>query len=248
MRSRGRRRPCANAAAQARACWRYAVMIGVHDPPPSTGSPCRRRCSSTRRDRRPGFFRGIGAVGLTSTSISLFGNTPSKPKPSLLQRLRNLASLSRPFPRRREASGQPNFVAGGRPVDPLQDELEIESQLQPRHHRACQYGRSCRPYRRHPRAPVVGGGPAVPLRPRQRRRGAHGRFRGAFRARLCVRHVPEPRGCSILGASAPLDRASVLAIRSTCGPAWIDRSGAEAIGTGPIPWRTRSLPRPLSPH
>ena len=43
-------------------------MIGFLDPPPSAGSPCRRRCSSRRRDRRLGFLRGIGAVGLTNTS------------------------------------------------------------------------------------------------------------------------------------------------------------------------------------
>ena len=112
LRSRGRRGPCAKAAAQARARWRYAVMIGVRDPPPSAGSPRRRRCSSTRRDRRRGFLRGIGAVGLTRTSTSPFGNTPSKPKPSLLQRLRNLASLSRPFPRedRRAASQTSSLV------------------------------------------------------------------------------------------------------------------------------------------
>ncbi len=35
-----------------------------------------------------------------------------------------------PLPARREASGQPNFVASGRPVDPLQDELEIECQFE----------------------------------------------------------------------------------------------------------------------
>jgi hypothetical protein len=99
LRSRGRRGPCANAAAQARARWRYAVIIGFRDPPPSTGSPRRRRCSSTRRDRRAGFLRGIGEMGLTKTSISPFDRTPSNPKPSLRQRLRNLASFSRPFAR-----------------------------------------------------------------------------------------------------------------------------------------------------
>ena len=35
-----------------------------------------------------------------------------------------------PLPARGEASGQPNFVASGRPVDPLQDEIEIEGQLE----------------------------------------------------------------------------------------------------------------------
>jgi hypothetical protein len=34
---------CQGAPAQARARWRYAVMIGVRDPPPSAGSPRRRR-------------------------------------------------------------------------------------------------------------------------------------------------------------------------------------------------------------
>jgi hypothetical protein len=76
------------------------------------------------------FFRGIGADGLTKISTWPFGSTPSNPKPSILQRLRNLASLSRPLPARREASGQPNFVASGRLVDTLQDELEIEGQLE----------------------------------------------------------------------------------------------------------------------
>ena len=115
MRSRGRRGPCANAAAQARARWRYAVMIGVRDPPPSAGSPRRRRCSSTRRDRRRVFLRGIGAVGLTRTSTWPFGNTPSNPKPSLLQRLRNLASLSRPLPRdERRAASQTSSLAVAR--------------------------------------------------------------------------------------------------------------------------------------
>jgi hypothetical protein len=46
-----------------------------------------------------GFLRGIGAVGLTNTSTSPFDRTPTKPKPSLLQRLRNLASFSRTFSR-----------------------------------------------------------------------------------------------------------------------------------------------------
>jgi hypothetical protein len=42
-------------------------------------------------------LRGIGAVGLINTSTSPFERTPSKPKPSLRQRFRNLASFSRPF-------------------------------------------------------------------------------------------------------------------------------------------------------
>ncbi len=87
----------------------------LRDPPPSTGSPRRRRCSSTRRDRRPGFLRGIGAVGLTNTSISPFDRTPSNPNPSLRQRLRNLASFSRPFSRdERRAASQTSSHAAAR--------------------------------------------------------------------------------------------------------------------------------------
>jgi hypothetical protein len=129
LRSRGRLGPCANAAAQARARWRYAVIIGFRDPPPSTGSPRRRRCSSTRRDRRPGFLRGIGAVGLTNTSTSPFDRTPSKPKPSRRQRLRNRAFVFTPLVTRRTACGEPNFIACGSAIDPLQNELEVEGQL-----------------------------------------------------------------------------------------------------------------------
>ena len=115
LRSRGRRGPCANAAAHARARWRYVVMIGFRDPPPSTGSPRRRRCSSTRRDRRLGFLRGIGEVGLTKRSTSPFNCTASNPKPSLRQRLRNLASFSRPFSRdERRAASQTSSHAAAR--------------------------------------------------------------------------------------------------------------------------------------
>ena len=67
LRSRERRGPCANAAAQARVRWRYAVMIGVRDPPPSTGSPYPRRCSSTRRDRRPAFSRPRHSIALRAS-------------------------------------------------------------------------------------------------------------------------------------------------------------------------------------
>ena len=81
-------------------------MTGAREPPPSTGSPWRRWCSSTSRDRRRGSLRGMGAVGLTRISTRPAVVTPSMPKPSRRQRLRNLASLSRPLRRgeRRAAS------------------------------------------------------------------------------------------------------------------------------------------------
>ena len=80
--------------------------------PRSTGA---RRCSSTRRDRRREFLRGVGAFGLSRTSTSPFVDTPNKPKPSLRQRLRNLASLSRPLPRdERRAASQTSSQAAAR--------------------------------------------------------------------------------------------------------------------------------------
>jgi hypothetical protein len=104
-------------------------MIGVRDPPPSTGSPRQLQCSSTRRDRRPGFLRGIGAVGPTNTSTSPSVRTPSEPKPSLRQRLRNLASFSRPFARdERRAASQTSSHAAARST-PCKTSLELEGQL-----------------------------------------------------------------------------------------------------------------------
>ena len=47
---------------------------GVRDPPPSTGSPFPRWCSSTRRDRRRGFYVATAQLDLIRTPISPFGN------------------------------------------------------------------------------------------------------------------------------------------------------------------------------
>jgi hypothetical protein len=105
-------------------------MIGFRDPPPSAGSPRRRRCSSTRRDRRRGFLRGNGADGLIRTSTSLFGRYPEQAKTELFTKIAKSGIAFTPFTAGRETSGQPNFVAGGCTVDPLQDELEIEDQLE----------------------------------------------------------------------------------------------------------------------
>ena len=55
---------------------------------------------------------------------------PSNPKPSILTKVAKPGVALTPPPARREASGQPNFVARGRLVDTLQYELEIEGQLE----------------------------------------------------------------------------------------------------------------------
>src|SRR3954451_3614322 len=74
-------------------------MIGARVLPPIAGSPLRRRCSVTNRER---FFlsrRGLVVGGSTITSTAPVLVTASIPKPSRRQRLRYLTSLSRPLPR-----------------------------------------------------------------------------------------------------------------------------------------------------
>ena len=55
---------------------------------------------------------------------------PSNLKPSHSTKVAKPGVALTPPPARGEGSGQPNFVASGRPVDPLQDELEIEGELE----------------------------------------------------------------------------------------------------------------------
>ncbi len=74
-------------------------MIGARVLPPAAGSPCRRRCSSTSRDRRRGSRRGRHARGSTSSSTWPRGNTPRRPNPRKRQSLRTRGSASRPRPR-----------------------------------------------------------------------------------------------------------------------------------------------------
>ena len=102
--SRGRRGPSVSAVAQASACWRYAVMMGCLELPPSVGSPCLRRCSVTNCDRRCGSRRGRQALGSTSNSTQPAPKTASKPKPSSRHSLRTRGSCSRPRRDMRTAS------------------------------------------------------------------------------------------------------------------------------------------------
>src|ERR1700732_1680426 len=74
-------------------------MIGARVLPPSAGSPLRRRCSATRRERFFGSRRGLVVGGLTITSTSPALVTASIPKPSRRQRLPQRASLYLPLPR-----------------------------------------------------------------------------------------------------------------------------------------------------
>jgi hypothetical protein len=83
-------------AMQASARCRYAVMIGVRDPLPSAGSPRRRRWLLDEAGSAAVFCAASVQSDSPGPHLGPFGTTPSKPKPCLLQRLRNLASLSRP--------------------------------------------------------------------------------------------------------------------------------------------------------
>jgi hypothetical protein len=130
LRSRGRRGSCAKVAAQVRARRRYSVMIGVRDPPPSTGSPRRRRCSSTRQGSAAGNF----------CAASAHWDSPTRP-PRHSTTLR--ASRNRAFGKGSETARRldaPSRATSGkrraklrrmRQRDrPLQDELKIEGQLE----------------------------------------------------------------------------------------------------------------------
>ena len=108
-----RKSNAASASAQARARWRYAVVIGVRGPPRSTGSPFRRWCSSTRWDRRRGFLRGNGAVGLDQNPDFAIRQYPEQAKAELSAKVAKSDVLSRPFPREaRRAASQTSSQTG----------------------------------------------------------------------------------------------------------------------------------------
>src|SRR6478752_3471847 len=89
-------------------------MIGDLDVPPRTGSPSRRRCSLTRRDRRFGSRRGRHGPGSTSTST----------RPVADARIALSAGA------RRRAHREPDLIASRGAVDALEHELEVEAELQ----------------------------------------------------------------------------------------------------------------------
>ena len=105
-------------------------MIGTLVAPPSAGSPRRRRCSLTRRERRFGSRRGRQAFGSTSTSTRPVVETPSSPKPRNRQSLCTRGSRSRAERRVDIRTASQNLIARRRPINPLQHEFEIECELQ----------------------------------------------------------------------------------------------------------------------
>ena len=104
--------------------------MGCRVLPPLVGSPRRRRCSSTMRD---GVWHRAGAA----TARARPGPPPcrtretdSRPRPSETAELAHAwIALAAATPSR-GAYRQPDLVAGGRPVDGLQHEIEREGELQ----------------------------------------------------------------------------------------------------------------------
>src|SRR5579864_395845 len=103
-------------------------MIGARVLPPCAGSPRRRRCSSTKVERRFGSRRG--RQGPHSTRISTWPREETQETET--QEAAELAHawvVLAPAPRA-HAHGEPDLVGDGDAVDPLQHELEIEGELE----------------------------------------------------------------------------------------------------------------------
>jgi hypothetical protein len=77
-----------------------------------------------------GIFAWHRRGGTHHTSTSPFERTPSKPKPSLRQKVAKPRVVFTPLRARRKASGEPNFIACGSAIDPLQNEFEVGGQLE----------------------------------------------------------------------------------------------------------------------
>jgi hypothetical protein len=78
-------------------------MIGAREPPPTAGSPCRRRYSSTSRDLRRGSRRGMGGHGSDDNLHLARLRHAEHSEAQRADRLRNRASRSRPLPEIRAA-------------------------------------------------------------------------------------------------------------------------------------------------
>jgi len=93
---------------------------------PASGSPLRRRCSATRRERFFGLRRGLVVGGLKSTSNVAGAGDREHTKRAVAQIAIGRASLSRPLPRA-DILRQADLV-GRAPArfDRLQNQLKIE--------------------------------------------------------------------------------------------------------------------------
>ena len=105
-------------------------MIGERVLPPSAGSPLRRRCSLTSRERFLGLRRGLVSGGLTSTSTSPVAvdreHAEAEPAAQIAVTRVALAALAA----RRHPGGKPDLVGGGGAIDRLQNQFKIEGKFQ----------------------------------------------------------------------------------------------------------------------
>ena len=105
-------------------------MIGARVLPPNTGSPLRRWCSATRRERFFGLRRGavVGGLTITSTSPVLVTAEHAEAEPAAEIAIARVALAA--LAARRQFGRKPNLVGGAGAIDRLQDQFEVEGQLQ----------------------------------------------------------------------------------------------------------------------
>ena len=92
-------------------------MIGLREPPPTAGSPCRRRCSSINRERRQN-LNLAARENAEQTETKAPAKVPKSPVA--------FAALAAG----RYRGGEPNLVADRHAVDTLQHKFQIEPQFQ----------------------------------------------------------------------------------------------------------------------
>src|SRR5271166_6551782 len=90
------------------------------------GSPLRRRCSSTMRERRLASRLGFHGAGSATTLTRPSAATARRPKPRNRQSFFTRASFSRLG----GADGEPDLVAGGCAINRLKHQFEREALLQ----------------------------------------------------------------------------------------------------------------------
>jgi len=104
--------------------------MGARVLPPSAGSPWRRRCSATRRERflRVAAWAGRGRRDNHLDIARLGDRKHAKAEPAAEIAIARVALAS--LATLRQSGGEPDFVTGGRAIDRLQNQFEVEGKLQ----------------------------------------------------------------------------------------------------------------------
>ncbi len=120
--------PACSNAAHAKACCRYAVMIGWRVEPPDDGSPLRRACSLSRRLRRRDLASaGTGRLGedLDAIARDVHRHQPEAERAAEAVDTRVPVASA---PGRRH--GQPHLIGDTHAIHRLQQQIEAEAELQ----------------------------------------------------------------------------------------------------------------------